>query len=282
MPRSNFFRRRAIALALLLAVSLSAVALYAQAGFEDDRVMLQGFYWESSRYGYPDQFPTWGKDHWYVVVRNDVQAIHDAHFDLIWLPPPSYTGHNSAGYDPVEYFRLDNSYGTFDEHRALLQSLLQSGVEPVADIVINHRNGETGWADFKNPDWGSWAICRDDEYFSNPASQNDPTPADQRGDCEETADYLQPGNKTYAYSSFRDIAHPNSTVRHDIARYLLQLKSFGYRGWRYDMVHGYHAKWIAYYNGVTQPTFSVGEYDWGAHDQQRGWMWATSQSPSAT
>ncbi len=51
------------------------------------------------------------------------------------------------------------------------------------------------------------------------------------------------------------------------------LQSLGYRGWRYDMVHGYHARWIGTYNRTTHPTFSVGEYDWDKHAEQRGWVW---------
>ena len=47
------------------------------------------------------------------------------------------------------------------------------------------------------------------------------------------------------------------------------------------MVHGYQAKWIALYNRLTQPTFSVGEYDWDKHTQQRGWMWETATNPAA-
>ncbi|MEI9970693.1 MAG: hypothetical protein WDO73_00840 [Ignavibacteriota bacterium] len=46
------------------------------------------------------------------------------------------------------------------------------------------------------------------------------------------------------------------------------------------MVHGYQAKWLALYNRLTQPTFSVGEYDWDKHPQQRGWMWETATNPS--
>jgi alpha-amylase len=65
-------------------------------------------------------------------------------------------------------------------------------------------------------------------------------------------------------------------VRRDLIRYLLQLKFFGYRGWRYDMVHGYHARWIAVYNRASQPSFSVGEYDWGEQAEQRGWIWHTA------
>ena len=261
--RSILPRWRRIAAILLVSLLACGATLWGQAGFEDDRVMLQGFYWESYRHGHPVQFPTYGDKHWYAIVQSVAPAIRDGRFNLIWMPPPSYAGEFSAGYNPKEYFRLDNSYGSFAEHRAALEALLQNGIEPVADIVINHRDGEKGWADFKNPEWGTWAICRTDEAFSNPASGITNTPADQRGDCEESADYRPEG--TYQYPDFRDIAHTDARVRKDIERYLLQLQSLGYRGWRYDMVHGYQAKWIALYNRLTQPTFSVGEYDWDKH-----------------
>jgi alpha-amylase len=58
----------------------------------------------------------------------------------------------------------------------MLRSLLGNGVEPVADIVINHRDGSHSWADFKNPDWGTWAITRNDEAFTNPRSDVYNTP----------------------------------------------------------------------------------------------------------
>lgn len=275
-----FPRRRWVGVILLLSFLACAAPVWGQAGFEDDRVMLQGFYWESYRHGHPTQFPSYGDKHWYAIVQSVAPAIREGRFNLIWMPPTSYSGEFSAGYNPKEYFRLDNSYGTFDEHRAALVALLQNGVEPVADVVINHRDGETSWADFKNPDWGTWAICRTDEAFTNVASGITNTPADQRGDCEETADYRPEG--TYNYDSFRDIAHTDPRVRKDIERYLLQLQSLGYRGWRYDMVHGYQAKWIAVYNRLTKPTFSVGEYDWDKHSQQRGWMWETATNGTAS
>src|SRR5262249_7794960 len=159
-----------------------------------------------------------------------------------------------------QYFRLDNSFGSLQQHRAALVALLQNGIEPIADIVINHRDGTSHWADFQKPAWGPWSICADDEAFSNPASEVFSTPADQRGRCEEIVSY-RPGT-TYGYPSFRDLAHTDIRVRRDIVRYLLALQSLGYRGWRYDMVHGYGGQWIALYNSTTKPTFSVGEYDW--------------------
>jgi len=241
----------------------------------DGRVMLQGFYWESYRHGLQAGY---GQRRWYEIVRQKAGAIAEAGFDLIWLPPPSWAGERSAGYNPKQYFNLSNSYGDALQQRALLVALLQAGVEPVADIVINHRDGKAGWADFRNPSWGLWSICRSDEAFSRPESGVAGTPISQRGHCEEPEPYRSGG--TLNYGDFRDIAHTDPRVRADIIRHLLQLRSLGYRGWRYDMVHGYGARWIACYNAATKPTFSVGEYDWGAHAEQRGWIWATSRQPA--
>lgn len=246
----------------------------AAAGLADPRVMLQGFTWESYRHGLPSGI---GRRRWYEIVREKVSAIADGGFDLVWLPPPSFAGERSAGYNPRQLFNLSNSYGDALQQRALLVALLQAGVEPVADIVLNHRDGSAGWADFRNPAWGPWAVCRSDEAFSRPESGLAGTPAGERGACEESVPYRAGG--TYNYPSFRDLNHADARVRADIIRYLLQLRSLGYRGWRYDMAHGYGARWIACYNAVTQPSFSVGEYDWGAHAEQRGWIWHTSRRP---
>jgi alpha-amylase len=258
----------------------SCVQALAQAGFDDDRVMLQGFYWESYRHGHPDKFPEFGQKRWYEIVRDQAWKIREGRFDLIWLPPPSFAGDLSAGYNPKEYFNLNNSYGNFYQHRAMLIMLLRYGIEPVADVVINHRDGTHGWADFKNPDWGTWAITKHDEAFTNPASEVYGTPEDQRGAAEERpTEYTQHGGTTYSYDVFRDIDHTNEIVRRDVMKYLLQLKSLGYRGWRYDMVHGFHARWVVQYNKASQPTFVVGEYDWDRHAEQRGWIWHTATTP---
>jgi alpha-amylase len=252
----------------------------AQAGLEDDRVMLQGFYWESCRHGRAE-YPNFGSKRWYEIVGSLAEVIAGGRFDLVWLPPPAYSGDFDEGYGPREYFNLENSYGTQRQQRAMLEALLKKGVEPVADLVLNHRNGSSGWASFKNPSWGTWAICADDEAFSTPDSGIQNTPMEQRGNCEEKASYIDKNDKTYAYGVYRDVAHTDKRVRDDVIRYLLQLRSLGYRGWRYDMVHGFNAKWIACYNAASNPTFSVGEYDWGAHNQQRGWIWNTSTQPEA-
>ncbi|ACL55246.1 alpha-amylase C-terminal beta-sheet domain-containing protein [Methylobacterium nodulans] len=280
-----------IAFIAMLPVALALPrAAHGQAGFDDDRVLLQSFYWESYRHGHPVKFPAYGNKRWYRIVAELAPAIRAGRFDLIWLPSPSFSGAHaacmpreclhSAGYNPKEYFDLDNSYGDAAEHASMLTNLLGNGVEPVADLVLNHRDGSQSWGDFRNPDWGPWAITRDDEAFTNPASPLFNLPVPQRGAPEEKpVEYARHGGTTYAYGSFRDLDHTNEQVRRDIIRYLLQLKSLGYRGWRYDMVHGYHARWIAVYNRASAPTFSVGEYDWDKPDEQRGWVWFTAAVP---
>ena len=161
----------------------------------------------------------------------------------------------------------------------MLKALLENGIEPIADIVINHRDGSTGWANFKNPTWDTWAICQDDEAFSDNNSEVFNTPIELRGAGEEHPKYVEGGETTYQSPNFRDLDHTNETVRCDIVEYLKQLKSMGYRGWRYDMAHGYHAKWIAYYNKVTNPTFSAGEYSWDKDYERQGWIWNTATTP---
>ena len=120
MHRKALWRRRAflafrtaqfalVVVFLVIGVSAPPLVAYAQAGFEDDRVMIQGFYWESSRHGYQQKFPQFGSEHWYAIIAREAPKIRAARFDLIWLPPPSFAGGFSAGYDPREYFVLDNS-----------------------------------------------------------------------------------------------------------------------------------------------------------------------------
>ena len=262
------------------AAMLGGIDARAQAGFNDDRVMIEGFYWESCRHGHPKEFPEFGDTTWYAIIRERARSIREGRFDLVWLPPPCYSGSISHGYNPKEYFNLNNSYGSFDEHREMLVALLTNGVEPVADLVLNHRDGTRGWADFTNPVWGVWAICQGDEAFTNPASEVCGAPVAQRGAQEESPPE-QGGGSAFQYGSYRDIDHTNPAVRRDILRYMLALRSMGYRGWRYDMVHGYSAKWVALYNRVTTPTFSVGEYDWGKNALQRGWVWYTATDMQA-
>ncbi|TAJ12805.1 alpha-amylase [Marinilabiliaceae bacterium JC017] len=266
---------------LLMVFLLSSPVLFAQAGFNDDRIMLQGFYWDCYRFGHTDRYPMVTTNtqniekFWYQILNEKVTDIKEAGFDLIWLPPPS-KGSGMAGYGPTEYFSFDNMYGDDGLQTNLLVNLLNNGIEPIADIVINHRNGSVGWAGFRNPQWGTTTICSSDEAFYMDGSDVQNLDMSQRGDEEERPVPYCPEPTTYQYPVYRDLDHTKEIVRRDIVSYLARLKEMGYRGWRYDMVHGYHANKVAYYNQISQPTFSVGEYAWDKHDEARGWVWLSA------
>jgi alpha-amylase len=245
-----------------VALALTHQSLFAQGGYQDDRVLIQGFIWESHQSGENTakgghKYQVDWREKWYQHVRSKTHELAAAEFDLVWLPPPSQG--EGAGYHPQELFNLDNNYGTEGEHRELLRTLLSNGLEPIADVVINHRSGTGGWATFKNPDWPSEFICANDEFWFKQPHQVAPSdvPILQSG-RKGAPDY---GNSNWPnWDGSRDLDHTTDNVRSAIKDYLRRLKQYGYRGWRYDMVKGYDPTYIAEYNFDSQPTFAVGEY----------------------
>jgi alpha-amylase len=67
-----------------------------------------------------------------------------------------------------ELFNLSTSYGTARQQSDLLKALLAAGMEPITDVVLNHRDGANGWMDFQNLKWETQAVCRSDEAFNIP------------------------------------------------------------------------------------------------------------------
>ncbi len=201
----------------------------------DDRVMLQGFYWESAANN---------PNNWYNIINNASQEISDMGIDIIWLPPPSDAG-SLEGYLPRELNNFANNYGSIQAHIDMLNTLNSKGIEPVADIVINHRVGSTNYVDFTNPAWGTDAITSNDEVWSVPEYYN----TNPRGNNDTGT----------SYEAARDIDHTKTYVQNSIIDFLNNLKNIGYKGWRYDFVHGFDEYYFRLYNGATNPTYSVGE-----------------------
>jgi alpha-amylase len=250
MFRRNFLRSYVLWVAAVLFLASVTGRLYAQGGYDDNRVMIQGFMWESH------QNPWTNK--WYDHVLSKVDELADAEFDLIWLPPPSKG--EGAGYHPHELNDFNNNYGNATQHRNLIQALLTKGLEPIADVVVNHRNGSGGWATFKDPKWPSTFICSDDEFWFQPLS-NLPNSGDKtirQAGKKGAADFK--GSNFPKWHGARDLDHTNAAFRMEVKKYLKKLKAFGYRGWRYDMVKGFAPGYIAEYNYDSNPTFAVGEY----------------------
>jgi len=237
----------------LLATLLFTTTLSAQIT-NDDRVMLQGFYWESAANN---------PNNWYNIVNMSSQEISDMGIDMIWLRPPSNAG-SLEGYLPRELNNFANNYGSLQAHTDMLDALNSKGIEPVADIVINHRVGNTNFLDFVNPAWGTDSVTSNDEVWSQPEYSN----TFPRGNNDTGT----------SYEAARDIDHTKPYVQNSIIEFLNNLKTLGYKGWRYDFVHGFDTSYFTLYNNATNPTYSVGENFNSDKQVVQDWIDATSSN----
>lgn len=209
-------------------------------------VMLQGFTWSS---------PHLTGD-WYSTISSNADEIKDT-FEYVWFPPASdCTDTTGNGYLPRElnlltqrYPEKINYYGSVEDLKKAITDIKPS--KAIADVVINHRCGTTDWGDFTNPSWDDdfYAICKDDEGFSN--KQSSMYGARKKG----SSDTGEP------YSAGRDLDHTNEKVQSGIFTWMNDvLKDAGFVGWRYDYVKGYAGNYVGFYNKKTDADFSVGEY----------------------
>lgn len=248
-------------------------------------VMLQGFWWDSFQ-----------ESKW-TVLEEQADELSQ-YFDLIWIPnsgqtkedqwnAPGNGGYENMGYSPVYWLKHNTCFGTEDELRSMINTYQQKGVGIIEDVVINHKNGLTNWADFPNEsrttstgtytiNWSQdmsnlWGICKNDEIFSSgsPLGFHDGT---QYG-CISTANDDERDN----FDGCRDLDHTDSRVQSNIKTYLdFLLKDLGYAGFRYDMVKGYAGYYVSMYNANAKPQFSVGEY-WDDYEATTAWVSETGK-----
>ncbi len=223
-------------------------------------VMLQGFYWDSFN------------DTQWSLLESQADEL-SRYFNLIWVPQSGYcnTSGRMMGYTPVYYFNQNSSFGTERQLRSMIDAFRQRGTGIIADVVVNHRAnmGQNGsWVDYPAETYRgetyqmfSTDVCRNDDGGNTAAwaksagvalSANDDTGED--------------------WSGCRDLDHNSANVQRCIKAYLdFLLHDLGYAGFRYDMVKGFYASFVAEYNMSAKPAFSVGEC-WDGTDAIRQWI----------
>lgn len=227
-------------------------SLYCKVGVpaECEDVMLQAFYWNSNN------LSTFGgkTTKWNNLLADTAAITHD--FDLVWFPPA--TGGDGVGYYPKSYsFKTTSAWGTKDQLKNLISALKRGNTKALADIVINHRQSNSGWAkSFTADDFGGYGkftltsehICSNDEAKTSSSSDS------------KSLTYGNPDTGTND-GGCRDLDHTSTYVQDMCKAYTrYMLDSIGFAGFRYDMVIGYAGKYLSMYNLASQPYFSVGEY----------------------
>ena len=104
-------------------------------------VMMQAWYWD-----YP-KTPSGAL--WSDTLDQKAASLAAAGFTQIWLPPlcRASFGNNSNGYDPKDLYDLGEygngatGFGTRQDLDGLISHFSSVGLEAVADVVYNHRDG---------------------------------------------------------------------------------------------------------------------------------------------
>lgn len=245
--------------------ALISVPLMAQAPAESEDVMLQGFYWNSQT------------ETGWIQLSSSADRIAES-FTCIWLPPSAApegggaVGGTNVGYHPRQWNNQNSCWGTSADLKSLISTLHSRGVRVIADIVVNHRAGNTGWGDFTVDDFGTYGsfqlsaahICCGDEMNTDLSSGAWYGTATGAADTGEN------------WGGARDLDHTSPYVQSDIKAYLSWLKGeYGYDGWRYDFVKGFSGEYVGTYNAASSPYISVGEYWDGSYDRVADWIKTT-------
>lgn len=261
-------KQQLLALALFAACGGSIHAQGWPAQYEG--VMLQGFYWDS-----------FVDSRWkHLEAQSDEMAQY---FSLIWVPQSGNcnTSHNNMGYTPVYLFDHNSSFGTTAELRSMINAFRAKGTGVIADVVINHRNnmGVGGsWVDYPAETYkGKTYQMTAADIVANDDKGKTATWAASAGIS------LSPNRDTGEdWDGCRDIDHQSANVRDNYNAYLdFLLRDLGYTGFRYDMVKGFAPKYVADYNRLARPQFSVGEY-WDNSERIAQWIDGTKVDGTPT
>lgn len=273
-PRKRFAFRAKKTLRIPVAVLCLIVShslLRAQAPEESEDIMLQGFYWNSQTV-----------TGWTQLL--DMAAEIGSYYTCIWLPPSASAegggdvGGTNVGYHPREWTNQTSCWGTSDDLKMLISTLHSYDVKVIADIVINHRAGDTDWGNFTLDDFGTYGcyqltaehICCDDEMNTDTSAGTWYGLATGAADTGEN------------WSGARDLDHTSAYVQGDCIAYLQWLQGeYGYDGWRYDYCKGYSGAYVGLYNDASDPYISVGEYFDGSYDPVAAWIDDTGKKSMA-
>lgn len=207
------------------------------------------------------------------------------YFTLIWVPQSGYcnTLSNNMGYYDIWWFDHKSAFGTAEQLKTMISTFKAKGTGIIADVVINHKAGNTNWIDFPDETYTStttgktykltWTptadICNDDEANTNADSP-------YKGQITGAADTGE------GDSGCRDLDHTNAEVQNNIKTYTdFLLNEMGYTGFRYDMTKGYAGRYTKMYNESAKPAYSVGEYWDGNVNLVKAWVDSTGKTSAA-
>jgi alpha-amylase len=269
------------------------ISLLLSSGYNaQDRVLLQGFYWDVIPGGV-----------WYDTLLTKADTIASVGFTEVWFPAPSKgaAGGFDVGYIPRDYYDLGNygetRYGTKQELIDAVAAFRNRGVAVYSDIVLNHRGGGSEedniysqwfggggslaandqgqtWTSFPSLPSGRMMWNDGDEFFYPNASVNP----------DNTGDFYS--SNQYDYFSFYTNFFSYDNALHDGTGNTLPMgdslkvwgdwltNEVGYDGYRLDFPKGIHPVYLKDWlnHGAMNGKFYVGEVFDGNIGVLKNWL----------
>jgi len=227
---------------------------------QGDMVMLQGFNWKSLA----------DRKTLYRQLKQEMAPLASAGVKTVWFPPPSESA-DVAGYLPGRWYVIGN--------RTLLDDAVSAakanGITPMVDVVLNHRAAvrispnSSWWTEFEGPDWGEWAIVKDD-WKCHPEEHLKVCPDNCTCGAADTGE-----NACYA----ADIDHTNPRIQDDVIEWLRWLRTdLGFEAFRFDNTKGYAGNFTNLYIQATDPLYTVSEFYDSNRNLVSSWLNSSGRS----
>lgn len=174
-------------------------------------------------------------------VISKLDYLESLSIDTLWLSP--FLKSNSYhGYDTVDYFKVDERFGTESDLRELIYKAHEKGIKVLMDLVINHTSSSSIW--FKKAQKGETGIDMNGETFKYRDLFHFKMKGDKTGsnkNVENDSDWFKDGESQYYYyakfSSDMPELNYDAQVTRDlmlsVAEYWL---GFGMDGYRLDAI----------------------------------------------
>ncbi|MFA7376968.1 MAG: alpha-amylase family glycosyl hydrolase, partial [Acholeplasmataceae bacterium] len=65
--------------------------------------------------------------------------------NAIWLSPVYVSANDDFGYDIIDYYDINQEYGTLDDMKRLIEKATEKNIKIIMDLVMNHTSDEHPW-----------------------------------------------------------------------------------------------------------------------------------------
>ncbi len=78
-------------------------------------------------------------------LTSKLDYLQELGIDCIWLMPMYTSPLLDSGYDIADYYTIDETYGTVDDFKEMLEAAHQRGIRVIVDLVMNHTSDQHAW-----------------------------------------------------------------------------------------------------------------------------------------